>query len=101
MKDAVIKKFVLELGGKEVSLAPEQAKKLFEALSELFEKKIVVEEHHHHDYPRWYWGTYTAAPVTVTSPAIPITTTPIWYTASNGTEFSLSDSSVLTCSVNN
>lgn len=98
MKNAAIKKFVLELDGEEVSLTSKQAKQLFDALSELFERKVVVEEHHHHDYPRWYWGTYTVPYTTTTTPTVVPTTTPIWYTASNGTQFSLSDNGALTCS---
>src|SRR6185369_15292018 len=78
MKDAVIKKFVLELGGKEISLTPEQARKLYEGLSELFEKKVVVEERHHYHPPYWYWGTYTvpSTGITVSSGTID----PIRYT---------------------
>jgi len=88
MKDTGIKKFVLELEGKEVSLTPSQAKKLFEALNELFGKKEV--EHVHH-YPwTFYPYTYVSSGVTV-SPTYPTTTIGWEYTASNGTQFSVSD----------
>lgn len=53
-----IKKVVLKLGDKEVSLSIEEAKKLKELLSELFGKDVVKEvriEHHEHYRPNWYW----------------------------------------------
>ena len=100
MKDAVIKKFVLELGGKEISLTPEQAKKLYEGLSELFEKKVIVEERHHYHPSWWYSGSYTVPSTGITvTPTYPITN-PIWYTSTGGVEFSASDGT-LTCSVPN
>lgn len=56
MEDKVeVKKIVLNISGKEVSLTVEQAKKLKGMLEEIFGK--VVEEHHHH-YDRWYYPTY-------------------------------------------
>ena len=55
-KEAEIKKIVLDLSGKEVSLTTEQAKKLHELLDELFGKEtiyipgpIVIERDH------WWW----------------------------------------------
>ena len=52
----IIKKIVLNLGKKQVELTPGQAKKLKEALDEMFGEKV-VKEIHHHDYWRWrpYW----------------------------------------------
>jgi len=54
-----IKKIVLKLNDKEVSLTIEEAKKLKELLGELFGKdiikEIVKEEHHYHDNYRPYW----------------------------------------------
>jgi hypothetical protein len=75
----VIKKIELDLGKKTVTLTPEQAKKLKEALDELFGEKVVREEHHHHDHHRYWWHwdyphwTYTT------------TTTPMYntWTATN------------------
>ena len=57
----VIRSIVLSLGEKEIELTPEEAKKLFEGLQEMFDRKVVVEERHvHHDYPwRWTWQTPT------------------------------------------
>lgn len=99
MKDAVIKKFVLELGGKEISLTPEQAKKLYEGLSELFEKKVIVEERHHY-HPSYPW-IYTVPSTGITvAPTYPFTTNPIWYTSSGGVDFSMSDGT-MTCSMPN
>ncbi len=91
-KDAVIKKIVLQLGGKEVSLTPDEAKKLFEALGEMFEKKVV----HVYEPHRWYWGSspvYAYGSYTHT----PIVNGDTWL-ASNGTSFALTNST-LTCSV--
>lgn len=103
MNEKIIKKVVLQLGKKEIELSVDEAKKLHEALNELFEAKVVKEVVHHHDYPRWYWGTYTI-PYTYVSPAAPapeITPTPIWYTTGNGTQFSLSNDGALNCSLSN
>ena len=47
--DAKIKKIVLDLGNKEITLTCEQAKMLKELLDELFEREV-VKEVHHHDY---------------------------------------------------
>jgi hypothetical protein len=59
----VIKKLVLDLGKKEITLTMEQAKKLKDALDGLFGEKVIREEHYHHDhYPcqwSWAWPTYT------------------------------------------
>jgi len=49
----VIKKIVLDLDGVEVALTTKQAKKLKEALDELFGKEI-VKEIQHYQYPV-YW----------------------------------------------
>ena len=71
----MIKKIELDLGGKKVSLTPEQAKNLKAALDELFGKEVIREIHeiheHHDDYP-WslpvppyqpiWWSTTTTIP---------------------------------------
>ena len=55
---AEIKKIVLDLGGKEISLSPEQAKRLYELLDEMYGEHEVVK---YRDWPiyidRWkpYW----------------------------------------------
>jgi hypothetical protein len=49
---AEIKRIVLDLGDKEVTLSVEQAKKLKNLLSEMFGKEV-IEKHIHHD--NWYW----------------------------------------------
>ena len=58
-KEMEIKKIVLKLNDKEVSLTIDEAKKLKELLSELFGKdiikEVVKEEHHYHDHYRPYW----------------------------------------------
>jgi len=51
--DSPIKKIVLDLGKKEITLTCKQAKQLKEALDELFGKEIVREVHHDR-YP-WHW----------------------------------------------
>lgn len=53
----VIKKIVLNLGEKEVSLTPGEAKKLKAALDEMFGKEVVevVRQIHHHDHYPWRW----------------------------------------------
>lgn len=48
--DDIIKKIVLNIGNKQVELTPEQAKKLKEALDEIF-GGVVKERHYYHD--RW------------------------------------------------
>lgn len=51
-KEIAIKKLVIKMGDKEVSITMDEAKKLKEALEELFGKQImtttIMEEHHHH-----------------------------------------------------
>ena len=54
--DKAIKKIVLDLGGKEVTLTPKQAKNLKTALDELFGVRVVKEIHHHDGWPYWYWN---------------------------------------------
>ena len=41
-KKAEIKKIVLDLGGKEVELSVDQAKKLYDLLGEMYGEKVVV-----------------------------------------------------------
>lgn len=57
-KEIKITNVVLQIGGKTIELSVEDAKKLRDALSDLFQKEVVREEHHHHDYHRypWWWG---------------------------------------------
>lgn len=59
---AEIKKIVLDLGGVEVSLTPDQAKKLHDALDEIYGIKnnipynpIIIERYR----PYWHYGDYT------------------------------------------
>lgn len=73
--EVVIKKVVLKIGDKELSLSIEDAKKLHEVLAELFKepqvvKEVVKEEHHHYPsypvYPTWpytgpVWITQTGS----------------------------------------
>ena len=64
-----IKKIELDLGGKVVSLTPEQAKNLKDALGDLFGKEIVREKEYvpypqpypvnHPLRPYWYWRDCT------------------------------------------
>jgi hypothetical protein len=61
--DNVIKEIKLQLGEKEVSLTVEQAKKLKEALDEMFGKEIIKEVHRRDwwVYPYYYpWWTTTS-----------------------------------------
>ena len=70
----VIKKIVLDLGKKEITLTPEQAKKLKEALDEMFGKEVVREIHHdHYTYPWGYW-LWDSTKVTYGNPEIHGTT---------------------------
>jgi hypothetical protein len=56
----VIKKFVIQLGDKEVTLTMDQAKKLHESLDELFGSKTVVE--YRDVYPRYPWRWINVSP---------------------------------------
>ncbi len=49
-----IKKMILTLGDKDITLSIDQAKKLYSALEEIFKEKVVHEYH----YDRWYWNPY-------------------------------------------
>lgn len=56
---AKISKIVIELGRKEIELTTEQAEKLFDALNEMFGKKVVeriVERDRYVPYYPWRWG---------------------------------------------
>ena len=79
----IIKKIILDLGGKEVELTTGQAKKLKEALDEMFGKEIVV---HHHDYWQWY-------PYKLCEPNKPYWDT-VHTTTTGGTYVSYSDSAM-------
>lgn len=53
-----VKKIVMELNGKEISLTLEEAEKFYKALGELFKEKVVtkeVEVVREFVYPRWYY----------------------------------------------
>ena len=52
MMNNIIKEVKLQLGEKEVSLTIEEAKKLKEALDELFGKQLIDVRPY---YPYWYW----------------------------------------------
>jgi hypothetical protein len=67
--DNLIKELKLQLGKKEVALTMEQAKKLKEALDELFGKEVIKEVHHHdHDYRYWWQPWYLTGTIHQTSP---------------------------------
>ena len=50
MSEDRVKKLVLDVGGKEITLTVEQAKSLFQALDELFGEKIRYVDKWHYDY---------------------------------------------------
>lgn len=88
-EQSVIEKLTLRLGGKQIELTVEEAKKLHAALNEMFERKVIVEERHvHNDYPRWTWGypwtTITYTPTTIPNstpdPKLPYT---VWCSSEN------------------
>ena len=56
---AEIKKIVLNVGGKEITLSPGEAKELKAVLEDLFGSNVTVKEVHHWDHPyrKWY-GPY-------------------------------------------
>ncbi len=96
----VIKKVVLQLGRKEVELTLEEAKKLYEGLSELFETKTVERFH----YPWWTWSypvvpTVTPYHITVRSSAATPNPDRYNYTSSSGVSFSLKENQSLLCNV--
>lgn len=53
MKDNIIKKLTISIGGKEVDITPKQAKDLYEALGELIGAQTVVKEYY--PYQQWVW----------------------------------------------
>ena len=59
-KEVLVKRVVVAIGGREITLTVDEAKKMRAALNELFGKEVIKEvraEHHHYD--RWYWnGAY-------------------------------------------
>jgi len=77
-----IKKLVLNIEGKEISLSVDKAQKLYDALGELFKTKVEVQEVHHDHYRRypWYWCT-----TTVPNPAN------LCHSTSNQANFSISN----------
>jgi len=68
-----IKKIVLTIEGKEISLSPEGAEKLRNILCELFGKEVIVKEKVVHEYRGW--------PVYYYQPLIPWNTSPIYCTS--------------------
>lgn len=74
---AVVKKIVIKIGDKEITLTPAQAKRLKEILNDMFGKEIVkevIKEEHHYHYDRFYWGpTYQP-----TMPSIPSYPLVVW-----------------------
>ena len=84
----VIKKIVLDLGKKEITLTPEQAKKLKNALDEMFGNKVV--EHHYHDH----WDWWPIPPIYVSSPSLPSYPYYTTYCTSNGCEASYSNNTM-------
>jgi len=57
--DNIIKELKLQLGEKEVSLTMDEAKKLREALDELFGKEVVKEVYYYDQRPFWQWWPST------------------------------------------
>lgn len=53
--DNIIKELKLDLGGKEVKLTPAQARRLKEALNELFGEKEFVPYYPYQPYQLWHW----------------------------------------------
>jgi hypothetical protein len=96
MMDNIIKEIKLQLGKKEVSLTVEQAKKLKEALEEMFGEKIIREEHHHYeDWWRFYWPEpYKPMwPIWVGSDTI-TTVSPYRYQTNGGCDYSYSNNTL-------
>lgn len=93
MSDDIIKKIELKLGGKTITLTPEEAKQLKVALNELFGREVVKEIHHHDYPPYWYWQqpvwtsqTYgTAEPMPKQSPTIWCSDSSVGASFSDGT----------------
>lgn len=63
-KEVEITELKIKLGRKTITLSTEEARKLHDALDELFEKEVVVKGHDHHHHSPWYWHypqwTYTS-----------------------------------------
>ena len=55
MKETNVKQIVLQVGGRDIALTPQEAEKLYEALGGLFAKKEVVERVIHEHRHDWYW----------------------------------------------
>lgn len=98
MKD-IIKKIIINIGGKDVDVTPKQAKDLYEALGELIGAQKVVKEYV--PYQQWVWpysyciyptissgyaftGSLTATSGT-TSTSVGNTTA--WYNATSNTAY--------------
>lgn len=55
-KKTEIKRIVLQLGKKEISLTVDEAKKLKELLSEMFGKEVIKEIRTEHHYDKYWWN---------------------------------------------
>lgn len=69
-KEVKVTKMVIQLTDEQISLSMPEAKKLYEALAELFGKKT-IEHHYDHDYwwyrpYRWYGSTYDLTTIKAT-----------------------------------
>lgn len=64
-KKTEIKKIVIDIDGREISLPVDKAKKLYEVLGELFEERIKeVHRDNYYPYRRWWWyDTVTKYPI--------------------------------------
>ena len=70
--DNIIKELKLQLDEKEVVLTMEEAKKLKEALDELFGEKVVKEVYYYDQRPHWqtWWGWgWSGGPYRITNTA--------------------------------
>ena len=61
-KEIKIDSLNIKIGGREIELSLDEAKKLHKALSEIFTVDKKVEHVHHYDYYR-YWPQYYSQPV--------------------------------------
>lgn len=92
-KKTEIHKLVILVDGKEISLPVDKARKLYDALGELFGNKIEIKEIYR-GYPFWTWPNQYTLLSNVCSGA---TQTNVWR-SSNATTFEVKDSALI-CSV--